>query len=76
MKVTGTIQNLGVTSENVIVSDKTFGSMAITLSGTIQNCYSTAKIKLTGWAGEVGGLVGTFRSGAVKNTYLVEVLTL
>lgn len=68
-EVTGTIQNLGVTSENVIVSDKTFGSMAITLSGTIQNCYSTAKIKLTGWAGEVGGLVGTFRSGAVKNTY-------
>lgn len=68
-EVTGTIQNLGVTSENVIVSDKTFGSMAITLSGTIQNCYSTAKIRLTGFAGEVGGLVGTFRSGAIKNTY-------
>lgn len=68
-EVTGTIQNLGVTSENIIVSDKTFGSMAITLNGTIQNCYSTAKIKLTGWLGEVGGLVGTFRSGAIKNTY-------
>lgn len=68
-EVTGTIQNLGVTSENVIVSDKTFGSMAITLSGTIQNCYSTAKIRLTGFTGEVGGLVGTFRSGAIKNTY-------
>ena len=40
--------------------------MAITLSGTIQNCYSTAKIRLTGFAGEVGGLVGTFRSGAIK----------
>lgn len=68
-EVTGTIQNLGVTSESVIVSDKTFGSMAVTLSGTIQNCYSTAKIKLTGWEGEVGGLVGTFRSGAIKNSY-------
>lgn len=68
-EVTGTIQNLGVTSENVIASDKTFGSMAVTLSGTIQNCYSTAKIKLSGWAGEVGGLVGTFQSGAIKNSY-------
>ena len=31
-EVTGIIQNLGVTSENVIVSDKTFGSMAVTLT--------------------------------------------
>ena len=68
-EVTGIIQNLGVTSENVIVSDKTFGSMAVTLTGTIQNCYSTAKIKLSGWTGEVGGLVGTFQSGAIKNSY-------
>lgn len=68
-EVTGTIQNLGITSEKVIESDKTFGSMACILNGTIQNCYSTAKIKLTGWIGEVGGLVGEFQSGAIKNSY-------
>lgn len=67
-EVTGTIQNLGVTSENVIASDKTFGSMAVTLSGTIQNCYSTAKLKLSG-LDDAGGLVGIFQSGAIKNSY-------
>ena len=48
-KVTGTIQNLGVTSEKVIERDDTFGSMAMTFSGTIQNCFSTAKLNMDGF---------------------------
>lgn len=67
--VSGVIQNLGLDTNNTIASDDTFGSMAITLSGTIQNCYSTASIKLDGWMGEVGGLVGTLNGGKIKNSY-------
>ncbi len=67
--ISGTVQNLGVTSEKQIVSTATFGSMAETLSGTIQNCYSTADIKLNGFEGEIGGIVGTLDGGTIKNTY-------
>ena len=66
----GVIQNLGVTSENVIESDKTFGSMALTFSGTIQNCYSTAKLKKLG-VNDVGGLVGTASGGLIQNAYYI-----
>ena len=66
---TGVIQNLGVTSENVIDYNGTFGSMAVTFSGTIQNCYSTAKIKLTAIFGEVAGIAGTANGGLVQNSY-------
>lgn len=70
--VTGTIQNLGVTTVkgSVIESDQTFGSMAVQLSGIIQNCYSTAALKLNGWRGEVGGFVGTLSGGTIRNSYM------
>lgn len=67
--VTGTIQNLGVTSENTIESAKTFGSMAVTFSGTIQNCFSTVNLNLTGILDEVAGLIGTANGGLVQNSY-------
>lgn len=76
--VTGTIQNLGVTSETEIVSEATFGSMAVTLEGTIQNCYSTAKMKLNGFMGEAGGLVGeipTGVAGVISNSYFAGQVT-
>lgn len=67
--ISGTVQNLGVTSGKQIVSKTTFGSMAETLSGTIQNCYSTADIKLEWYDGEIGGIVGTLDGGTIQNTY-------
>lgn len=73
--ISGTVQNLGVTSEKQIVSAATFGSMAETLSGTIQNCYSTADIKLDGWEGEIGGIVGTLDGGTIQNTYFAGKIT-
>lgn len=65
-EVSGTIQNLGVKG-NVTVSSVD-GSMATTLSGTIQNCYSLAKLSASGWD-EVGGLVGTMADGKIYNCY-------
>lgn len=67
--VSGTIQNLGVTSETDIVSADTFGSMAFSLTGTIQNCFSTAKLKLDSFMNSSGGLVGTMDGGSIKNSY-------
>ena len=58
-KVEGTIENLGVTSTSEITLPDESGSMANTVSGTIVNSYSTAKIKATKYWGEVCGLVGT-----------------
>lgn len=65
---TGVIQNLGVTSENVIDYNGTFGSMAVTFSGTIQNCYSTAKLGSQKDV-YVGGLIGEFQAGTITNSY-------
>ena len=73
-KVTGTIQNLGVTSEKVIERDDTFGSMAMTFSGTIQNCFSTAKLNMAGFD-EPGGLVGTANGGVIQNSYFAGTVT-
>ena len=73
-KVTGTIQNLGVTSEKVIERDDTFGSMAMTFSGTIQNCFSTAKLNMDGFD-EPGGLVGTANGGVIQNSYFAGTVT-
>ena len=67
--VKGTIQNLLVTSENVIKDSKTFGAMAVTLTGTIRNCGCTAKVSLEGYLGELGGVVGTLSGGAIQNSY-------
>lgn len=76
-QVSGTIQNLGVTSEEEITAEDTIGSMAMSLSGIIQNCYSTAKIKFidTTFMKEAGGLVGTAKGGAVKNSYFAGQVT-
>ena len=43
--------------------------MANTVSGTIVNSYSTAKIKATTDWGEVGGLVGTMSGSTISNCY-------
>lgn len=64
--VIGTVQNLGVlgtASETGI-----FGSIAVKLSGTIQNCYSLANLSSSGWD-DVGGLVGTLSGGIIINSY-------
>lgn len=67
--VTGTIQNLGVTSAGTISEAYTFGSMAVTLGGTIRNCYSTAILQTDRYL-EIGGLVGTMAEGAaIRNSY-------
>ena len=73
--VTGTIQNLGVASDAVIESDGNLGSIAVTLSGTIQMCWSTANLKLNGYMGEVGGLVGEIANGTVCNSYFAGTIT-
>ena len=67
--VSGTVQNLGVTSSSVIESSDNLGSIAVTLSGTVRMCWSTASLKLSGWEGEVGGLVGELAGGTVSNCY-------
>ena len=65
--VTGTIQNLGVTGS--VSSSDNVGSIAMTLSGTIQMCWSTASVNLSGWMGYAGGLVGGMTSGKIVNSY-------
>ena len=65
--VTGTIQNLGVTGS--VSSADNVGSIAMTLSGTIQMCWSTANVNLSGWMGCAGGLAGGMTSGKIVNSY-------
>lgn len=65
--VTGTIQNLGVTGS--VSSSDNVGSIAMTLSGTIQMCWSTASVNLSGYMGYAGGLVGGMTSGKIVNSY-------
>lgn len=65
--VTGSIQNLGVTGS--VSSADNVGSIAMTLSGTIQMCWSTANVSLSGWMGYAGGLVGGMTSGKIVNSY-------
>ena len=65
--VTGTIQNLGVTGS--VSSSDNVGSIAMTLSGTIQMCWSTASVNLSGWMGYAGGLAGGMTSGKIVNSY-------
>lgn len=68
--VSGTIQNLGVIADSgtVLNDTETFGSMAVTLSGTIQNCYSTVDVNISGWT-DIGGLVGYLNGGSIRNSY-------
>lgn len=65
--VTGSIQNLGVTGS--VSSTDNVGSIAMKLSGTIQMCWSTASVNLSGWEGYAGGLVGGMTSGKIVNSY-------
>lgn len=67
INVTGTIQNLGVTGS--VSSADNVGSIAMMLSGTIQMCWSTASVNLSGWMGCAGGLVGGMTSGKIVNSY-------
>ena len=73
--VSGTIQNLGVTSNAAIESNSNLGSIAVTLSGTIQMCWSMANLKLNGYMGEVGGLVGDVAGGTIRNSYFAGSIT-
>ena len=72
--VSGTIQNLIVTSDAEIKDKKTFGAMAVTLTGTIRNCGCTAKLELEGFD-EVGGIVGTLIGGRIQNAYFSGIIT-
>lgn len=65
--VTGTVQNLGVTGS--VSSSDNVGSIAMTLSGAIQMCWSTASVNLSGWMGCAGGLAGGMSSGKIVNSY-------
>ena len=67
--VTGTIQNLGVTG--FVASDENVGSIAMTLSGTVQMCWSTASVSSTNddWTHGAGGLVGDVNGGTLANSY-------
>lgn len=68
-KISGTVQNLGLDG-NVSDSEEYFGSMAITLTGTIQNCYSTADISAgDNFLSEPSGFVGTLTGGKILNSY-------
>ncbi len=67
--VSGTVQNLGVVSSGTIESSDNLGSIAVSLTGTIRMCWSTASLKLLGWMGEVGGLVGEISGGTLTNSY-------
>ena len=64
--VTGTIQNLGVLGS--ATESGVFGSIAVNLSGIIQNCYSLVNLSSSGWD-DVGGLVGNLNGGNIKNSY-------
>ena len=66
--VTGTIHNLGVLTADTLTLSGVSGSMALCLSGTIQNCYSLADMTTSGWD-EIGGLVGTLSGGNILNSY-------
>ncbi len=67
--VTGTIQNLGVTGS--ASSSDNVGSIAMTLSGTIQMCWSTASVvsTATDWVHGAAGLVGDASGAKILNSY-------
>ncbi|MCI5597452.1 MAG: cell surface protein [Lachnospiraceae bacterium] len=68
--VSGTIQNLGVDSTGTLETNSYTGSMAVTLTGSIKNCYSLATLYGSGFSGYVGGLAGKVEGTAtVSNSY-------
>lgn len=76
-QVSGTIQNLGVTSADGAVVERadTFGSMAVKLTGTVQNCYSTAAVRTSDCMSYIGGLAGTVTGGTIRNSYFAGTIS-
>lgn len=71
--VSGTIQNLGVAGS---VSGGTgTGSVAMTLTGTIRNSFSTASVAASGFMDDVGGFAGNVNGGMIKNCYYAGSVT-
>lgn len=70
--VTGTIQNLGVTGS--VSSSDNVGSIAMTLSGTIQMCWSTASVTVKGSDPYAGGFTGNMAGGKLLNCYFAGTL--
>ena len=76
LEVTGTIQNLGVTSATVLTSDGlgSFGPLTDTLNGgKILNCFSTVPVKDS--FNDAGGLVGLSVGGTIRNSFCAGPLT-
>lgn len=70
--VTGTVQNLGVTGS--VSSSDNVGSIAMTLSGTIQMCWSTASVTVRGFDPYAGGFTGNMAGGRLLNCYFAGTL--
>lgn len=74
--VSGTIQNLGVTSDSAVSVSGYAGSIVVALSGTIRNCFSTASITQTSTWDEAGGLAGELLDNArIQNSYYAGTIT-
>lgn len=68
-KVSGTIQNLGVAGSSTLTLSDGQGSVANTVTGTIQNCYSTVSSNAASdYMDTIGGFVGNLQ-GTVTNCY-------
>lgn len=67
-KVSGTIQNLGVAGTVETDGKSNYCSIAVELTGTIQNSYSTAQINAEFWD-TLGGLVNKIAGGTIRNCY-------
>ena len=68
-QVSGTIQNLGVAGSSTLSLSDGQGSVANTVTGTIQNCYSTASSQAASdYMDTIGGFVGSLQ-GTVANCY-------
>ncbi len=65
--VGGMIQNLGVTSVDIIAYRIVGGVVGLITDGTIHNCYSTGTVSAIG--DFIGGVVGQMRNGTIQNCY-------
>ena len=66
--VSGTIQNLGIKGNGTLTIGANSASIAVTLSGTMQNCYSLVDLTVSG-VDDSAGLVGTLSNGKIYNCY-------
>lgn len=70
--VTGTIKNLGVSSD--IAGGSTAGALAgYVYEGTVEYCYSSGAVSST--SGYTGGLIGYLREATVHDCYSVATVT-